>query len=67
MKSLWLLDEVYTVKTSGDETQGRYSVWETEVAPNKGPPLHKHSMEDEAWYILEGNFSFLYGKRDKGY
>jgi mannose-6-phosphate isomerase-like protein (cupin superfamily) len=41
--------------------QGRYSVWEIEVPPHKGPPLHKHSIEDEAWYILEGNFSFLYG------
>lgn len=64
MKSLWLLGDVYTVKTSGDETQGRYSVWEIEVAPSKGPPLHQHSMEDEAWYILEGNFSFLYGNRE---
>jgi|SRR5215510_3955216 mannose-6-phosphate isomerase-like protein (cupin superfamily) len=63
LKSLWLLGDVYTVKTSGDETQGRYSVWEIEVPPNKGPPLHKHSMEDEAWYILEGNFSFLYGSK----
>lgn len=31
-KSLWILGYVYTVKTSGDETQGKYSVWEIEVA-----------------------------------
>jgi mannose-6-phosphate isomerase-like protein (cupin superfamily) len=63
-KSLWILGDVYTVKTSGDETQGRYSVWEIEVASNNGPPLHKHSMEDEAWYILEGDFSFSYGNKE---
>ena len=61
MKSFWILGDVYTAKVSGDETQGRYSVWEIEVAPNNGPPLHKHSMEDEAYYVLEGDFSFPYG------
>jgi quercetin dioxygenase-like cupin family protein len=64
MKSLWILGDIYTVKISGDETQGRYSVWEIEVAPNNGPPLHKHSMEDEAFYVLEGDFSFPYGSKD---
>ena len=64
MKSLWVLGDIYTIKISGDETQGRYSVWEIETAPNNGPPLHKHSMEDEAFYILEGMFSFPYGSKE---
>ena len=64
IKSLWILGDVYTVKISGDETQGRYSVWEIEAAANNGPPLHKHSMEDEAFYILEGMFSFPYGSKE---
>jgi mannose-6-phosphate isomerase-like protein (cupin superfamily) len=34
------------------------------VAPNSGPPLHKHSMEGEAFYVLEGMFSFSYGDKD---
>jgi mannose-6-phosphate isomerase-like protein (cupin superfamily) len=58
------LGDVYTVKISGDETQARYSVWEIEAAANNGPPLHKHSMEDEAFYILEGIFSFPYGSKE---
>jgi quercetin dioxygenase-like cupin family protein len=58
------LGDIYTVKISGDETQGRYSVWEIEVATNNEPPLHKHSMEDEAFYVLEGMFSFSYGSKD---
>ena len=64
MKSFWILGDVYTVKISGDETQGRYSVWEIEAAPNNGPPLHKHSMEDESYYVLEGVFSFPYGGKE---
>jgi quercetin dioxygenase-like cupin family protein len=55
------LDDIYTLKISSDETHGIYSVWEIEVAPNNGPPLHKHSLEDEAFYVLEGAFSFPYG------
>jgi quercetin dioxygenase-like cupin family protein len=61
MKTLWILGDFYTVKVSGDETDGRYSVWEIEVAPNSGPPLHRHSKEDESFYVLDGEFSFPYG------
>jgi mannose-6-phosphate isomerase-like protein (cupin superfamily) len=64
MKSLWILGDIYTVKISSDETHGTYSVWEIEAAPNNGPPLHKHSMEDEGFYVLEGVFSFLYGSEE---
>lgn len=51
MKSLWILGDVYTLKISGNETQGRYSIWEIDVAPKNGPPLHKHLMEDESSYV----------------
>jgi len=64
MNNLWILGDFYAIKISGDETQGRYSVWEVEAAPDNGPPLHKHSMEDEAFYVLEGDFSFPYGSKE---
>jgi quercetin dioxygenase-like cupin family protein len=63
INSLWILGDVYMVKIIGDETHGIYCVWEIDVAPNNGPPLHKHSMEDEVFYVLEGVFSFPYGNR----
>ena len=66
-KSLWILGDIYTSKISGDETHGIYSVWEIEVPPNNGPPLHKHSMGDEAFYVLEGEFFLsLWKQRSKG-
>jgi mannose-6-phosphate isomerase-like protein (cupin superfamily) len=64
MKTLWILGDFYTVKVSGDETQGRYSVWEVKAAPNNGPPLHRHSREDESFYVLDGEFSFPYGNKE---
>jgi mannose-6-phosphate isomerase-like protein (cupin superfamily) len=31
---------------------------------HKGVPLHRHRLEDEAWYVLEGNLRFKYGTRE---
>lgn len=64
INSLWILGDIYTIKISRDETQGVYSIWEIEVPPNNGHPLHKYSTEDEAFYILEGEFSFPYGDKE---
>jgi mannose-6-phosphate isomerase-like protein (cupin superfamily) len=32
--------------------------------PRKGIPLHRHRIEDEAWYILEGTLRFQHGTRE---
>jgi mannose-6-phosphate isomerase-like protein (cupin superfamily) len=29
-----------------------------------GIPLHRHRVEDEAWYVLEGTLRFQYGTRE---
>jgi mannose-6-phosphate isomerase-like protein (cupin superfamily) len=29
--------------------------------PGEGPPLHVHADEDDAFYILEGDMTFLFG------
>jgi quercetin dioxygenase-like cupin family protein len=61
-KTLWFLGDYYTEKINASETQGRYAIWEIEV--EKGPPLHKHSREDEGFYVLEGKFAFPYGNSE---
>jgi len=33
-------------------------------AARRGVPLHRHRMEDEAWYVLEGTLHFQYGTRE---
>lgn len=50
--------DLTTVKLTGEETGGAYSVWVDAVAPGSGPPLHVHHREHEAFYILEGEFEF---------
>ena len=58
------MGDVYTPKISGDETHRIYSIWEIEVPPNNGPPLLKHSLEDDAFYVLKGIFSFSYANEE---
>jgi mannose-6-phosphate isomerase-like protein (cupin superfamily) len=33
-------------------------------AARKGVPLHRHRLEDEAWYVLEGTLRFRSGDRE---
>ena len=42
----------------GDDTNGKYALWEAIVPPSGGPPPHVHSREEEGFYILEGEITF---------
>jgi len=58
---LQVLGEAITVKIGGEQTDGRYAVFE-EVSPvGGGPPLHVHRHEDEVFYVLEGEVEFQLG------
>ena len=48
-------------KVRSSETDGALTVFENRVPPGPGTPLHVHHNEDEAWYILEGEFRFRLG------
>lgn len=50
-----------TFKVRGEQTGGTLTVFESEVAPNEGPPLHVHANEDESWYVLDGDLRFRIG------
>lgn len=52
-----------TIKAVSADTGGTYSLFETTVPPQGGPPPHVHHREDEAFYILEGEFEFHLGDR----
>jgi mannose-6-phosphate isomerase-like protein (cupin superfamily) len=46
------------IKADSTDTVGPYSVFEDTLAPwQSGPPLHLHSDEDEAFYVLEGTLT----------
>jgi quercetin dioxygenase-like cupin family protein len=50
-----------TFKVRGAETGGSMLVFENEVPPGEGPPLHFHENEDEGLYVLDGDFRFRIG------
>ena len=50
--------DVYRFLATGEETNGKYALWEAIVPPGGGPPPHVHSQEEEGFYILEGEIMF---------
>jgi mannose-6-phosphate isomerase-like protein (cupin superfamily) len=61
--TFWVLGDLYTFKITGKQTNGSFTVIEQIIQPENGPPPHIHHREDEAFYILEGSFSFLSGDK----
>jgi quercetin dioxygenase-like cupin family protein len=49
---------VYRFLATGEDTNGRYALWEAIVPPGGGPPPHIHSREEEGFYVLEGEITF---------
>lgn len=47
----------------GADTGGAYAIVEQASEPGSGPPLHLHHREEEAFYILEGEYEFKVGEQ----
>jgi quercetin dioxygenase-like cupin family protein len=56
-----IVGDVYRFMATGDETDGRYAMFEAVVRPGGGPPPHIHSREEESFYVLEGEITFQVG------
>src|SRR3954447_20349334 len=52
-----------TVKATGDDTGGLFSLLEAEEPPGFGPPLHIHHDAAEAFYVLEGEYLMFLDER----
>src|SRR5262245_13763661 len=60
-RTIAVVGDVYRFLAVGADTGGKYALWEAIVGPGGGPPPHVHSREEEGFYILEGEISFLAG------
>ncbi|GAA5508437.1 cupin domain-containing protein [Novipirellula caenicola] len=60
-RTIAVVGDVYRFLATGDETGGKYAMWEAIVPPGGGPPPHIHSREEESFYILEGEITFHVG------
>ncbi len=63
MRSLWVLGVLVTYKVPSHRTGGAYALFEEATPPGAGPPPHVHHREDESFYVLEGEYEFLIGRR----
>ena len=61
-RTVAVVGDVYRFMATGDDTNGKYALWEAIVPPGGGPPPHVHSLEEEGFYILEGEMTFQIGE-----
>jgi quercetin dioxygenase-like cupin family protein len=50
---LWFLGTLVRIKLTGEQTGGRFGLWEATLPHKASPPLHSHP-QDETFYVLEG-------------
>jgi quercetin dioxygenase-like cupin family protein len=62
-KVLHILGDTLTIKVSGEETNGEFAIIHEVSPPQGGPPLHVHHREDEAFYVLDGEYEVQFGDR----
>ncbi len=58
-RTLRVLGELVTYKVTSDQTGGAYSLFEVASRPGTGAPPHVQHRQDEAFYVLEGDYEFL--------
>lgn len=56
---LWHLDALWTFKIAAAATDGASSLAEQLLPKGSAPPVHRHTREDEAWIVLDGQVTFF--------
>jgi len=62
-RTIAVVGDVYRFMATGEDTNGKYAMWEAIVPPGGGPPPHVHSKEEESFYVLEGEITFQIGEK----
>ena len=62
-RTVAVVGDVYRFLATGDDTNGKYALWEAIVPPGGGPPPHVHSREEEGFCILEGEITLQVGDK----
>jgi quercetin dioxygenase-like cupin family protein len=55
-ETLWFLGTLARIKLDGQQTGGRFALWENVLPGGAAPPLHSHP-QDETLYVLEGQLT----------
>src|ERR1700738_2633034 len=62
-RTVAVVGDVYRLLATGEDTSGKYALWEAIVPPGGGPPPHVHSREEEGFYVLEGEVTIHIGEK----
>ena len=57
----WLVDVLWVVHATGEQTQGSYSMIEQWMPLGSGPPPHVHPYEDESFWVIDGEMTVEVG------
>jgi quercetin dioxygenase-like cupin family protein len=57
----WFLGTVVWPKLDGEQTGGRFALWEGVLPRGAEPPLHSHP-QDETFYVLDGSVAVWAGE-----
>ncbi|MDX1926131.1 MAG: cupin domain-containing protein [Pirellulaceae bacterium] len=60
---LAVVGDIYRFLATGEDTDGKYAMWEAIVPPGGGPPPHIHRREEEGFVVLEGEITFQIGEK----
>jgi quercetin dioxygenase-like cupin family protein len=50
-----------TVRLTGEDTDGKFALIESNNPPGVGVPPHRHANEDEMFHVVEGEMTFTVG------
>ncbi len=55
----WFLNGLNVVKATSESTHGAFSMVHHTSPPGHATPYHLHHLEDEAFYVLDGEYTFI--------
>ncbi len=58
-EATWFLGTRMTVKATAQTTGGTFGLIEVQLAAGFSPPMHIHHQEDESFWILDGQLTFV--------
>jgi quercetin dioxygenase-like cupin family protein len=59
--SIWYVGHLFTFLAESHDTGGQFSLLDMIIRQGLEPPPHTHQHEDESYYILDGNITFMVG------
>lgn len=60
-EAYWIMGTLFTYLVTGADSEGRYFTVIVDLGPEQGPPPHIHHLEEEQFYILDGELTYSVG------